>query len=110
MITTALTILTSVFPGRALVRMTDAARAIGMAEQTARNKLLSGTFPVPTVTQGRQRLVKLTELAAYIDSLGAPNHASSIPVPQSSSLLTRRGPGRPKKSESAHRAVANGRQ
>lgn len=109
MITATLAILMRAFPGRALVRMTEAAHAIGMAGQTARNKLLSGTFPVQTITQGRQRLVKLTVLADYIDSLGTPIEGTLIPVPQDPPLVPARRPGRPKKGKSIGRAEMEAR-
>lgn len=36
-------------------------------EQTIRNKVSKGTYPVPSFTIGRKRLFKLVDVAAYIE-------------------------------------------
>ncbi|WP_340528285.1 hypothetical protein [Cupriavidus necator] len=62
--------LESIFPGMALVPVLEAGQCLSYAAQTTKNKVHDGTFPVKTVLVGGKRLVKKTELASYIDSLG----------------------------------------
>lgn len=65
-----LDLLETLFPGRLLIRATEAGECLSLAEQTTRNKLHAGTFPLKTVLLGGKRLVKKTDLARYIDELG----------------------------------------
>lgn len=57
------------FPGIALADFAPAAAAIGLAEQTARDLLWRGNFPVKTVKIGRKRLVVVEDLARYYSEL-----------------------------------------
>lgn len=54
-----------IFAGKALADFAPAAAAIGLAEQTARDLLWRGKFPVQTVKIGRKRLVVVADLARY---------------------------------------------
>lgn len=62
-----LQIVRDAFPGLFNVDVVPAAAFIGMAEQTARNKLHLGEFPLKTTKQGRRRLVSIVEIAAYLE-------------------------------------------
>lgn len=57
------------FPGQVFADLAPAARAIGLSEQTARDKLWQGKFPVQTVKIGRKRLVVVDDLAKYYAEL-----------------------------------------
>lgn len=52
-----------------LVPLKQAARALGIAEQTARNWLLEGKFPIKTVKLGYLRMVKKSDLDRYLAGL-----------------------------------------
>lgn len=92
-ISPTLALLEIQFPGLALIPIIDAGRALSYAPQTTRNLVAAGKFPVPTHLVGGKRVVKKTDLAKYIDSLG---------------LSKTSGPGRPKGSTKAAklRAIA----
>lgn len=81
--------LEALFPGLALVPVIKAGTCLSYAQQTTRNKVAAGSFPVQTVVVGGKRVVKKTDLAAYLDG-----------------LTTKRGPGRPKGSTKAAIAIA----
>lgn len=57
------------FPDRALVGLKVGAFSVGFAEKTARNMLVTGTFPVKTVLVGRKRLIVVADLARYYAEL-----------------------------------------
>jgi len=59
------------FPGQALISLVDAGTAIGMAAQTARNKVRLGEFPTKTIKIGGRRMVSLIDLAEYLDAATA---------------------------------------
>jgi hypothetical protein len=63
--------LESLFPGQALVPVIKAGCCLSYAQQTTRNKLASGEFPLKTSLLGGKRVVRKSDLAAYIDDLGA---------------------------------------
>ena len=67
--TSTLDLLLAKFGGQLLISFAAAAKIIGMPEQTARNKLSRGQFPIPTILVGARRLVDIRDLADYIDSL-----------------------------------------
>lgn len=58
-----------IFAGKALAELAPAASAIGLAEQTARDLIWRGNFPVKTVKIGRKRLVVVDDLARYYAEL-----------------------------------------
>jgi len=68
-ISPTLQILMAQFDGRILVPFAQGVTALGLCEQSARNKLSQGTFPVPSVLQGSRRYIAVHDLAQYIDSL-----------------------------------------
>ena len=55
-----------------MLSVEQAARAAGLALGTLRNEIALGIFPVRTIKLGRRRLIPLTDLATYLDSLTAP--------------------------------------
>ena len=90
--TPTLQLLAEQFPGKVLIPFIVASEAVGIAEQTARNRLTNKTFPIPTVLIGRRRFIHISVLATYVDSLTA----------------TKKRKGRPSKSEQIARRDAAG--
>lgn len=84
--------LAAQFPGQALIGLVDAGTAIGMAAQTARNKVKLGEFPTKTVKIGGRRMVSLIDLAEYLDAVTA--------------AAGKKKPGRPRGSTKAARIEA----
>jgi len=80
-----------IFPGTALVPVIKAGTCLCFAQQTTRNKLAAGEFPIETYLIGGKRVVKKTDLAEYLEG-----------------LTTKRGPGRPRGSTKAKRIAAAG--
>ena len=64
-----LEIILARFDGQVLIPLVDACKVIGMSIQTARNQLVNGNFPIPTVLRGNRRFVHVSDLAAYVDSI-----------------------------------------
>ena len=52
-----------------LVRVTETAGMLGIAEKTVRNQMSLGVFPIPTYRLGGRVLFKMSEVLAFIDSL-----------------------------------------
>lgn len=94
------------FPGIALADFAPAAAAIGLAEQTARDLLWRGKFPVRTVKIGRKRLVVVEDLARYYSELVGLDPAAPAPAPAEPS----RKRGRPRNAarQSAQAAQEGG--
>lgn len=65
-------ILLAQHDGKVLIPFAAASSTAGMAEQTARNALSRGDYPIPTVEVGRRRFVHVQDLAEYIESLRQP--------------------------------------
>jgi hypothetical protein len=70
---TTIQILLSRFNGRILIPFVEAVTAAGFVEQTARNQIHKGIFPIPTVVNGSKRLVHIEDLANFIDGLRQQN-------------------------------------
>lgn len=70
--TQTLQLLVDQFPGKVLIPFIAASEAVGIAEQTARNRLSKKTFPIPSVLIGRRRYIHISTLAEYVDSLATP--------------------------------------
>lgn len=82
-----------------LIPYLEGAQTIGIANQTAKNWLSAGRFPVATFLIGRRRMVRVSDLEAFVAGLGQQPR-----VPASSLLSTHVVPpkktrGRPRKSE-----------
>lgn len=68
-ISPTLRILLAQFNGQVLIPFAKAASSVGIQEQTARNRLVSGNFPIPTILNGSRRFVHVEDLAGYVESL-----------------------------------------
>ena len=68
------------FPGQVFADLAPAAHAIGLAEQTARDKIWLGKFPVQTVKIGRKRLVVVADLARYYAELVGLDSETAAPA------------------------------
>lgn len=86
-VSTTLQILLARFNGQVLIPFASASESIGIPEQTARNKLSAGTYPVPTVMNGARRFIHISDLANFVESLrfesakpkrGRPTKASKL--------------------------------
>lgn len=64
-----LQILLAQFHGQVLIPFAPAAESIGIPEQTARNRLVSGNFPIKTILNGSRRFIHVEDLANYVESL-----------------------------------------
>lgn len=64
-----ITILLARFNGQVLVPFVAGAECVGIPEQTARNQLVKGEFPIQTVLKGSRRHVHIRDLAEYVDKL-----------------------------------------
>lgn len=58
--------------GKALLTIREAAAVLGMPRQSAEQRILRGTFPIPTTRIGRRRYVTADNLLAYLRSLSTP--------------------------------------
>lgn len=82
-----------IFPGRACVTPAEAGAAVfGWRPATVYDHLLRGTFPLPLISVGKKRVVRVGDIAA---ALGEAQPAPAVVAPTSS----RRRPGRPRKME-----------
>ena len=68
---TPVDVLLAQFKGQILIPFLDAVEALGYNRQTARNELVRGVFPVPTMLQGSRRFIAITDVAAYVERLYA---------------------------------------
>lgn len=86
-----LQLLSEHFGGALLVRPVAAGSVINMAKPSVYNRVSAGTFPIPLVETAVGRMVRVTDIAAYLDSLALimPIKAESEPKPK----------GRPTKEE-----------
>lgn len=66
-------ILLERFKGQILIPFIDAIAVAGFVEQTARNQIHRGEFPIPTVLNGSRRLIHVEDLANFIDGLRSQN-------------------------------------
>lgn len=82
-----LAILQSQFPGMFRIPILAAGRALGLADQTVRNQVHRGTFPIASQRVGGRRFVRIDDLARALDA-GAQAAA-----------VQKGRPGNPKKEE-----------
>ena len=66
-------ILMARFKGQLLIPFVPASITLGLAQQTARNRLAKGTFPVATIVENNRRYIHICDLANFIDSLRGQN-------------------------------------
>lgn len=64
-----LQILSAQFGGALLVRPVTAGGVIRMAKPSVYNRVSAGTFPIPLVETAVGRMVRVVDIAAYLDSL-----------------------------------------
>lgn len=62
-----LQLLLARFDGQVLIPFVPASKSVGFAEQTARNLLSKGTYPIRTELRGSRRFVHISDLAEYVD-------------------------------------------
>lgn len=86
-----LTLLLAQFPGQFKLTLRQAANALGIAEQTARNRVTNRSFPLPTFKEGKLRLVALVDLAAYLDSTSAAAACPAAAPPAPPEPMRKRG-------------------
>jgi len=67
--TSTVQLLMARFNGQILIPFVDAVTSAGFQEQTARNMIYKGKFPIPTVLSGSRRFVYIQDLAKFIDGL-----------------------------------------
>lgn len=66
---TTIEILLARFNGQVLIPFVAASEAAGIPQQTARNRLAKGDYPIPTVLNGSRRFVHVADLSEFIESL-----------------------------------------
>jgi hypothetical protein len=86
-----LDLLVRQFPGAVAVPLRQAGPCIGLDWRTLANREAQGRPILPSIKVGGRRMVKLLDLAAYIDSLGTPADPPPAQAPQ-----IKRRPGRPR--------------
>lgn len=64
-----ITILLARFNGQVLIPFASAVECVGIAVQTARNKLNRNEFPIATLLSGGRRFIHIQDLANYVESL-----------------------------------------
>lgn len=75
----------------ALLRISDLSVITCESQQTIRNKICMGIYPIPSSTIGRRRVFKLIDVAAYIDNLSTLSPCKTLrgrPTKASQSRLT----------------------
>lgn len=68
------------FGGALLIRPVDAGGILGRDKGTVYNQVSGGTFPVPLVLEGTRRMVKVSDLAHYIENLPSGYGVDDRPV------------------------------
>lgn len=56
------------YPNRMLLPATSAGKEIGLEQQTTRNKINDGTFPISTKKIGGKRVVHILDLADFLEA------------------------------------------
>lgn len=64
----SLAILQAQFPGQIRIQLTSSAKVLDLAEQSIRNQISKGTFPIPTVLDGGRRFVFIQDLAEFLET------------------------------------------
>ena len=82
-----------------LMRPVEAGRLIGMAEQTARNKVTAGKFPIEIVISGSRKMVRRSDLEKYVEglkSVESPPSSLSPATPPAEMAQAKAKVGRPR--------------
>lgn len=100
------------FQGQVFADLAPAAHAIGLAEQTARDKIWQGKFPIKTVKIGRKRLVVVDDLARYYAELVGLEVENKAPAAaaETTDKAHKRPRGRPRKYPAPAAAQEGGQQ
>lgn len=77
------------FPGRLYITLVEAGAAIGLAEQTTRNRRAKGKFPLPIRMIGDRPMVALSDLIAFMNQ-GRKRVLSIDEVPEKRARSTKR--------------------
>lgn len=81
-----------------LVSLKEGTKRIAMAEKTARNWLTAGKFPIPTHLIGSRRMIRVSDLEAFVAGLGSNNHLQPVAETTASNVAIQKRPrGRPRK-------------
>jgi hypothetical protein len=73
-------VLLSKHGGQLIIPFLEAAESLGYKQQTARNELVRGSFPIPTLRRGGRRFVAITDLADYLEQLYATRDLPPPPI------------------------------
>lgn len=98
---THLQILSAQFGGALLVRPVAAGQVIAMAKPSVYNRVSAGTFPLPLVETPVGRMVRVADIAAYLDSL-----TPIMPQPKTASPARRGRPGKAEEVEAKRRHIS----
>ncbi len=82
-----------------LIPYLEGARTIGIANQTAKNWLSAGRFPIATFLIGRKRMVRVSDLEAFVAGLGEQPRVPAISVLSAHVVPVKKTRGRPRKSD-----------
>jgi predicted DNA-binding transcriptional regulator AlpA len=96
----SLALLREMFPDQVNIELQCAARALGVAQQTAYNQVSAGNFPVRTFKLGAKRVCNILDLAAVLEA------QRDIPISVTTPNKPRR-PGRPTNAERMARQSAS---
>lgn len=68
--------LETIFPQQVALPILKAGQTLGMSQQTVRNLVCMGKFPLPTFKIGGRRMCHKSDVAAYLDALSeiTPKH------------------------------------
>jgi len=92
--TSTIQLLMARFNGQILIPFVDAVTSAGFQEQTARNMMYKGKFPIPTLLSGSRRFVHIEDLAQFIEGLRAQNQPQAKTRrgrPTKASIMAERG-------------------
>lgn len=78
-ISTTIQILMARFNGQVLIPLVPASESVGIPAQTARNRLSSGTYPMPTVMIESRRFIHISDLAEFVESRRTQQPATQVP-------------------------------
>jgi hypothetical protein len=99
---TTLDLLLRQFGGAHLVTIRQSGLVIGLQPQTSYNLVSRGKFPLPLVDTGSKRMVRVLDIANYIDTLADPIIIPPAASQAPAALIVatcppKKNPGRPSK-------------
>lgn len=88
------------FGGAHIVSIRHAGLVIGLQQQTSYNLVCKGRFPLPLVETNGKRMVRVVDIAAYLDSLIQTKHTKQVIVNPAADVVPACGKrGRPTRAE-----------